>query len=82
MGAVTQDPGHILTYPAELNSHIVVHSIHDGAPDRLIPAGTIVTVIENIGEPPRETLHTMVIMLSGVYYARDLDPDGHQFTRL
>lgn len=76
------EESHLLTYPVELTTPIVVHSLHDNTPDRIVPEGTIVTVIENVGTAPRETLYTMVIMLSGVYYARDLLPDKSQYKTL
>lgn len=69
----------VLTYPARLHKPLLMHAFSTEDPNRTAPGGSIIEVVENL-RIPRQL--TAMVTMDGVIYARDLQVDGSQFTRL
>lgn len=65
---------HIKSYAARLHKPLTGHPLHGTGPNRTIPGGAVVTVIENSDYDPPDTVYTASVEMDGVHYVRDIQP--------
>lgn len=76
------DRAHLTRYGARLLKPLTAHRFNGEGPDRTVPGGALVDVTENTDHIPGQVVITFLVLMDGVLYARDLDPDRSQFRRL